>query len=329
MKIKIKDLNKLIKEALLTKYSMKETDYMLPVIMFGELSDTKSHGLIRIASMASGILKLRTNGKPKVIKKTKTSFLIESRGNPGMLVGPIATELLIKTAKKYGFSVVGTKESQSSTGSLTYYAEKIASKNLIGIVMARATSDVAPYGGVEKLFGTNPIAFGIPKKKSPLIFDMSTSAIAYGVVARAKKLGKKLPENVAVDKYGKMTTNPLDVEEGALLTFDNSYKGFGLSMMVEILAGILPGAGYADFNAKDGWGNLYIAIDPNMLGDVDLFKDRVCKLIERVRNSKSTDGNEIRIPGENRIAKRNESLKRGWVEIDKEIYNDINDFIKK
>lgn len=328
MEIKIKELERIIHKVLLTKYSKKEVNFMTPIIMFGELSNTKSHGIIRICSSGENILSRKPKGYPSVIKRTRNSELIEGKGNPGMLVGAIACQEVIMLGEKYDIGVVGTKGSTSSSGSLTYYLEKIANENLIAIIMARAPSDVAPFGGLERLFGTNPISFGIPKKGEPFIFDMATSAISYGAVARAKNLGHKLPENVAVDKRGKVTTDPKKALEGAFLTFDNSYKGYGLAMIVEILAGVLPGAQYLDLKDGDGWGNLFLAINPNLLTDISDFKKKVEKLVERVRNSKSISGEKIRIPGENKIRLRNQAIKNGFVDVDEKTLRDIENIIK-
>jgi L-2-hydroxycarboxylate dehydrogenase (NAD+) len=315
VKINIDELEKIVSEKLSSKYSDDELNLMLPVIMFGELSNTKSHGILRIPSIINKI----PNNKPLIHLKTQVSKIIEGNGNPGMLVGALACNEAIKIGKDLGVGMVGTHGSVSSSGCLSYYAEKMAKENIIGIVMARAPGDVAPYRGLERLFGTNPIAFGIPADERPLIFDMSTSAISWGAVDRAKKMGEKLPDKVAIDKTGKITNDPTEALEGAFLTFDNSYKGYGLSMMVEILAGILPGADFLDLGQGDEWGNIFIAIHPNSLSSVSEFKKKVRILIEKVRKSKSVDGKDIRIPGEERISNRNNSLEMGKVEVDEQI----------
>src|SRR3989344_4481550 len=296
MKIKIKELEKVVRKALFTKYDKRAVDLMTPIIMFGELSNTKSHGIIRICSSGENILSRKPKGYPSVEKRSRNSELIQGKGNPGMLIGAIACQAVIKLGKKYGIGIVGSKDSTSSSGCLTYYLEKIANEDLIAIVMARAPSDVAPHGGLDRLFGKN--------------------------------LGEKLPENVAIDRQGKMTTDPSEALEGAFLTFDNSYKGYGLAMMVEILAGVFPGAQYLDLKDGDGWGNLFIVIDPGLLTSTGKFKEKVEKLVGRVRNSKSVSGEKIRIPGENKIGIRNRTMKSGFVDVDEKTIQDIESIIK-
>ena len=319
MKIKVAELRNLIKSALLKKYSETQADLIAEVMMFGEMSGKSSHGIVRLLIGKYSVMTQEPKGDPKLSKKTKVSALIESNGNTGMLVGPLAMTEVIRLAK----------ENFGSSGCLSYYLEKIAKENLIGIVMAQSPVSTAPYGGLEPLFGTNPMSFGIPATPKPLIFDMATSAIAFGAMVRARELGLKLPENVAVDKEGNMTTDPVEAIEGATLAFDNSYKGCGLAMMVEILSGIWPGADYAGLNISGGWGNLFMAFSPDLLISVDEFKKKAQQLIGTVRNSKTKDGGKVRIPGENTIRKRDECLKTGVVEVDEKLLKQVREFISK
>jgi len=328
MKIKITELRKLTKSALLKKYSEFQANLISEVMLFGELSGKSSHGIVRLLIGKYSVMAQEPKGKPSLTKKTKVSSLVEGKGNPGILVGPIAMNEVIRLAKENGIGVVGTRDNFGSSGCLSYYLERIAKENLIAVVMAQSPVSIAPYGGMEPLFGTNPISFGIPANPKPLIFDMATSAIAFGAMVRARELGLKLPENVAIDKEGNVTTDPARAIEGGTLAFDNSYKGCGLAMMVEILAGIWPGADYAGLNIKGGWGNLFMAFSPDLLIGVDEFKKKAEQLIETIRNSKTKNGGKVRIPGENTIKKRDECLKTGEVEVDEKLVAQIKEFIK-
>lgn len=327
MKIKTAELEQLIKLALLKKYDEQETKLMLDVLMFGELSGRHSHGIVRLLKGKYSIMAQEPKGKPIYRKKSKISTIIEGNGNPGMLVAPLAMTEVIRLGKENGIGVVGTKQSFGSSGSLSYYLEKIAKENLINIVMAQSPVSTAPFGGIEPLFGTNPISFGIPSDPNPFIFDMATSAITFGDILRAKELGLKIPNNVATDKEGNITTDAQKAWEGTTLAFDNSYKGSGLAMMVEIFAGLWTGADYAGLDVSGGWGNLFIAFSPNLLLDTDEFKKKARLLIETVRNSKTKNGTKVRIPGENTIKKKNESLKSGEIEVDDKLIQDLRSFL--
>jgi LDH2 family malate/lactate/ureidoglycolate dehydrogenase len=244
---------------------------------------------------------------------------VEGRGNPGILITQIALTEALTLARKNGIGIVGTRGTFSSSGCLSYYLEKIAKNDFIAIIMAESPEGVAPDGSIQPLFGTNPISFGIPAIPAPLIFDMATSAISYGAILKAKTLGQTLPENVAIDVNGNITTDPEEALKGAILPFDNSYKGAGLAMIVEILAGILPGATFAIHNKEAGWGNLFIVLTPNLLSDTKEFKEKVQVLRETIRNSRTKKGTKVRISGEKTIETRDLNLRKGWVEVDERL----------
>lgn len=328
MKVRIADLERLILSSLRKKYNESDSRLMADVLLFGQLSGKTSHGIVRLLVGGSSILSLNPKGVPKTIRKGKHSSLIIGNGNPGMLIGPLATKEVIRLAKESGIGIVGTKGTNSSSGCLSYYLEKIVSENLIGIIMAQSPPSTPMSGGIEPLFGTNPISFGIPSEPTPLIFDMATSAISFGALLKAKTLNQKLPSNVAIDKEGNPTTDPSAATEGATLPFDNSYKGAGLAMMVEILSGLWPGADFSGLNPQGGWGNLFIAINPNLLMDPKGFKGNVRLLVERVKKSKTKNGKKVRIPGEYTIATRNESLKLGFIDIEDNLYHALEQAAK-
>lgn len=319
MKIKITELRDLVIKAMRKKYDEEYSSRMAELVMFGELSGRVSHGLVRLL-VGGSIVSQNPAGKAEISKVTKLSSMIDGKGNPGMLVGSLACDEVIRIAKENDFGLVGTIGSHTSSGALTYYLEKIAEENLIGIVMAESPTSTPPFGGIEPLFGTNPIAFGIPANPSPLIFDMGTTAITFGELLNAKALQKAIPEGVALDKEGNPTTDPEKAMEGATLPFDKSYKGAGLCMMVEILAGTLPHSCYAGIDEERGWGNLFLAFSPKLLGDVDEFKNRMEKMIDRIRNSKTKDGSKVRIAGEKTLDTRDKNLKSGEIEIADKMY---------
>lgn len=323
MQITIIELESLILATLRKKYSEKDALLIKNVIMFGELSGKTSHGIIRLFTGNSSIMAQNPIGEPIIIHKTKLSSIIEGNQNPGMLIGPIAMKEAIKIGKEHGFGIVGTRKSNSSSGCLSYYLESIAKENLIAIIMAQSPVSTVAYGGIQPLFGTNPISFGIPSNPQPILFDMATAAISFGAMLKAKELGKSLPPNVAIDKNGDSTIDPSQAILGATLAFDNSYKGSGLAMIVEILSGTWPGANFVGKNPKGGWGNTFMVFSPNLLSDLEEFKQKISLLIETVRTSKTKDGNAVRISGENTIQIRNNNIKSGKIEIEDNIYNEL------
>lgn len=323
MQITITELESLTLTTLQQKYSKKDALLIKDVVIFGELSEKTSHGIIRLFTGNSSIMAQNPTGEPTITHKTKLSSIIEGNNNPGMLIGPLAMKEAIKIGKEHGFGIVGTRKSTSSSGCISYYLEQIAKENLITIIMAQSPVSTVAHGGIEPLFGTNPISFGIPSLPQPLLFDMATAAISFGAMLKAKELIQQLPPNVALDKSGNPTTDPQKAMEGATLAFDNSYKGSGLAMMVEILSGAWPGADFVGKNPEGGWGNTFMVFSPDLLSDIDVFKQNTSILIETVRASKTKNGNTVRIPGENTINVRNSNIKSGTIEIEEKIYNEL------
>lgn len=327
MKIKIDELQKLVLQSMKSKYDDDYASRMSELIVFGELSGRVSHGLVRLL-VGDSIISQNPTGNAEITKITKLSSMIDGNGNPGMLVGSLACDEVIRLAKENDFGIVGTRGSHTSSGCLTYYLEKIAKEDLIGIIMAESPTSTPPFGGIEPLFGTNPISFGIPANPRPVIFDMGTTAVSFGELINAKALGKKIPEGVALDKEGNPTIDPEKAMEGATLPFDNSYKSAGLSMMVEIFAGTLPHSCYAGIDEDKGWGNMFMAFSPKLLSDVNEFKNRMEKMIDKIRNSKTKDGSKVRISGEKTIGTRDKNLNSGEIEIADKMYELLKKAIK-
>lgn len=323
MNVPIAELEDLVIRTLRQKYDEDDTNHIKEVILFGELSGKTSHGIVRLFIGNSSVMAQLPTGKPEIIHKTKISSVIEGNLNPGMLVGPIAANEVMRLAKENGFGIVGTRGSNSSSGCLAYYLEKIAKKNLIAILMAQSPKSTVAHGGIEPMFGTNPISFGIPTDTGPIIFDMATAAISFGAMLKAKELGEQLPENVAIDSEGNPTTDPDKAITGATLAFDRSYKGSGLAMMVEILSGLWPGADFVGKNPSGRWGNTFMAFSPDLLSDTEEFKQKTKILIETVKQSKTKDGHSIRIPGESTINTRNQSIMNQHIDIEENLYNEL------
>ncbi|MEK7622735.1 MAG: Ldh family oxidoreductase [Patescibacteria group bacterium] len=327
MKITIPELRKLIYQALKTKhYDGKDADRIAEVILFGQLSNKTSHGIVRLFIAGSSQLAQKPTGKPKIVIDTPASQIIDANQNPAMLVMSLAMEKAMEKATKVGFAITGTRNTYSTCGSLSYYLEKIAQTNLIGIAMARSPLCMASFSTAEPLFGTNPVGFAIPAEPQPFIFDMGTTAISWGALLIAQATGKSLPENVAVDETGELTTNPNKAK--SLLSFDNTYKGSGLAMIVEILAGILVGAGFIDMPKRNDWGNFLLVFSPKLVGDVKEFKRKMKMMIERMKKAKMKVGEKMRIPGETTIKTRDENLRKGWIEIDDSLMKQFKQYIK-
>lgn len=326
MNIRIADLKAIVIKILTsTYYSKQNAQLIADVLVYAELTGKNTQGVLKLLG-SEPIQKVKPKFTPRIIKESKLSALIDGGGNPGTLVSQEAIDMAILKANTYGIGIVGTKNTYSSTGAIGYYAHKAATKDLIGIVMAGSPAAVAPHGSMDAIFGTNPMAFGFPTTKDPIIFDMATAAITWYGLVRAKTLGEKIPAGVAIDKEGNTTTDPAHAMNGAILPFDKSYKGSGLGMVVQLFTGPLTGALFFDLGNKNGdWGNVFIAIDPDLLIGKIEFKKNCTKLVEIMQrsrlNKKITD--HVRIPGETGLAKKRESERTGMIEIEEKLLNEL------
>jgi LDH2 family malate/lactate/ureidoglycolate dehydrogenase len=183
-----------------------------------------------------------------------------------MLVMYHAARAVIDKAKANGIAVVGVTNSWMS-GRSAYYVEMIAWAHLVGIHTAASARSVAPFGGTRPALGTNPIAFGMPSSRGPVVFDMGTSAFMGTDLAYRARLGKPLPEGVAVDAEGRPTSDPAEARLGALPPF-GGYKGFGLAFIVHAF-GVL--AGSALDPDKDN-GYVFVVFKPDLLIGLDDFR---------------------------------------------------------
>jgi len=185
----------------------------------------------------------KINPQIKKIKEKSSMILLDGDSGMGQIVSMHATKLAIDKAGKTGISVVGVKNS-SHFGAASYYSIKMAEKNMVGIAMTNGLAVMAAWGGAKRIIGNDPLSIAVPyKKDKPLVLDMAMSKVSGGKVRLFSKNNQKIPQNWVVNSQGKKTENPNDfVNGGALLPF-GEYKGYGLAVMVEILSGVLTGAG--------------------------------------------------------------------------------------
>jgi len=317
MKVKITDLQDLMIQLLKKNYSDTEAQSISEVLLYAELSGKNTQGLLKLMGGSEAAQNIKPKHPPKIIKETKLSALIDGGGANGPLVAQVATDKAISIAMEQGFAIVGSNNTFSSVGAISFYARKLAKNNLIGIVAAGSPKAILHDGGIDPLYGTNPIAFSFPTETHSITFDSASSAITWSGLVRAKALGQKLPENVAIDKNGNMTVDPDEAMSGALLPFDRSYKGSGIAMCIELLTGPLTGAQYI---FEDGdWGTIFIAISPDLLVGVDEFKKHSSDFISKIKESRTMPGKKIHIPGFDKESQIDELMRLGEIEIEDKI----------
>ena len=324
MKIQISDLRDKVMATLQAGFTEAESSRITDYLLWAEMSGVNTQGIIKLTG-TNPLQNIKPQHEIKIERDTKLSQLINAGAYPAPLVSQQATDVVIQKAKEHGFAIVGVHNIFSSNGAQAYYAERIAKEDLIGIVMSRSPGSAAPFDSIDPLFGTNPIGFAFPTNNDPIVFDMATSAMTFYGLILAKAKGEKIPDNIAIDKDGNPTNDPAAAMDGAILPFDKSYKGSGMGMVVEIMAGPLASSSYCDYKTFDkDWGSTFIAIDPNLLVDIDKFKTDCSDLVSTIKSSRKKTGvNEIRLPGDRARTSYQEAVKSGMVEVEDVILKEL------
>ncbi|MBP9817215.1 Ldh family oxidoreductase [Candidatus Shapirobacteria bacterium] len=327
MKISISELKTLVDKALVKYgYQPEEVNIISEVLMYAQLRGN-NQGVVKL--IGKGIPKDPTASEIKTIKETKLSSLLDGAHNQGMVVMKKAVETAILKAKEHGFGIVGINNTSTSTGAIGYFARQIAKENLIGFVFAGSPPSVNYHGSYQAIFGTNPFAIGVPTDSEPVVLDMATSAMPYFGLIEAKTAGRQIPEGIAYDEQGNLTTNPALAMEGAIRPFDGSYKGASLSLIVEMFTGPLIAASYVGISPEKGWGNLIYAIDPTMLVDINDFKKQTSELATKVKSTKKMPGvDEIFMPGEKGDKTTKSRLDAGEIEVEDNLLNELKKVVE-
>ncbi|MGX7107116.1 ureidoglycolate dehydrogenase [Hutsoniella sourekii] len=320
VKVSAQRLHDLIKKKLmaagLNEASAEETAAHLT---YADLSGVHSHGAVRVEYYAERIAKGGITHDPQ-LKWEQTgpaTAILDGDNGQGQYVANEAIEPGIKLAKEQGAAVIGVRNC-GHTGTLSYYLRKIVEHDMIGIAMTQSDPMVVPYGGAEPYYGTNPIGFGAPSAGShPIIFDMATTVQAWGKVLDARSKGKSIPDTWAVDADGNPTTDPQAV---AGLVPIAGPKGYGLMMMVDVLAAVLMGlpfgknvtSMYHDLHDGRYLGQIYILIDPEKFVGAEKFKQSIQQTQEELNAIKPAGGfSSVRYPGEGSNLRYDKALEEG------------------
>ena len=297
-----------------------------------ELVGAPSHGLSRLKMYCERISKKVINARPKIkIKKISQSVShVDADNSIGFVAADIAIKKAIENAKKTGIGLVAVKNS-GHYGLSGYYAEQAVKKNLMVMVFTNAPPAVAPHGALKSLFGTNPVCFGTPTgSKVPFILDTSISMINRGKIRVAAREGRKIPEGVALDKFGKPTTDPKKALEGVQLPIAG-FRGSGLAWMVDILSGVLTGGNHAgrvkdpftDFSGPQNIGHLFFVMKPNLFVG-NSFNKRIKNNIKTIKKLPKIKGvKEILYPGQSKYNRYKDNLKKE-IKITKNVLEDLN-----
>ncbi|MDC1476058.1 Ldh family oxidoreductase [Pelagibacteraceae bacterium] len=300
-------------------------------IIQAELVGAPTHGLARLKMYCDRIKKKLINSKPKIkIKNISPSIShIDANNAIGFVAADIGIKIAIANAKKNGIGLVGVKNS-GHYGLSSFYAEQAVKKNLTVLCFTNAPPAIAPHGSKKRLFGTNPICFGTPSGSNiPFILDTSVSMINRGKIRVAARQGIQIPQNVALDKFGKPTTDAKKALKGVQLPIAG-FRGSGLAWMVDILSGVFTGGNHAgkvkdpfdDFSGPQNIGHLFIVMKSNLFVGNNYNKQikKNIKIIKKLPKIKGVK--EILFPGQSKYRRYKSNFKKNIV-LSKNILEDL------
>lgn len=275
-----------------------------------------SHGLIRLPWYAEFVRDGRAmpQARPEVVRESGAVAVIDGQRCWGQLAGRLAVRTASRLAAQAGVGVV-TIRSANHVGRLGEYAEDLAERGLASVLWCNADPSVAPFGGRQRLLGTNPFAAGVPAADGgpPVIVDFATAAVAEGKLRVDRIAGRRVAPGLIQDAQGRPSTDPEDFYAGGALLPFGLHKGFGLAVLIELLGGALSG-NHVGFLPEYTWGNgcVLIALRPDAFIDPDQFADEVTRAAAVIRHSPPAPGMErVLLPGDVERDTREQRLREG------------------
>lgn len=306
-------------EAVLERIGMTKEDSktVAESLIQANLEGIDSHGISRLPIYIKRFMDERINVTPAIQVKTSGSVLIVDGDNGiGHVVSYHALIKGMEVAKQSGIAAIAIKNS-NHFGAASYFCQLACEQNIICMGFTNSPSGIAPWGGKEAFFGTNPIALGFPTgTNTPVIIDLSTSVVARGKIINADQQGNSIPDGWAIDREGQPTNDPKAALGGSVLPMGGP-KGSALALAVELLAGVLSGAAFGphvkniyseEETDKANVGHFFILMDITKFIDLETFLSSIQTLLKEMKMvSKVSDVDEIRYPGERR--KRDEQMR--------------------
>uniref|UniRef100_A0A9E7ZTJ5 Ldh family oxidoreductase n=1 Tax=Bosea sp. NBC_00436 TaxID=2969620 RepID=A0A9E7ZTJ5_9HYPH len=301
--------------AILTKYRVSEAH---AGIVAEHLIDAAAAGhpfagLPRVLALVEQLKQRPQAGEISFKQTSPNSVLIDGAGHNGYVTSLLGVDRAIELARTTGVGFVGIKDTWFS-GRLAYYVERAARAGFVAVHSANTLARVAPAGGIDRIFGTNPIAFAFPGEPDPLVIDFGTGMTTWGDVLLREKLGRPLDPGVAVDREGQPTLDPRSALDGAFLPW-GGHRGYGISLVVQLLA-ILCGSRVV-VDEVSACGFFFLVFDPSMFMPVSQFRTEVAELVSRIETSRPAPGvPRVRVPGRSSTAARKAAQEKGVIPVD-------------
>jgi LDH2 family malate/lactate/ureidoglycolate dehydrogenase len=300
----------------------EDASIVAELMVRADVNGSDGHGVFRLAQYIKRIKAGGMNVKPniRVIQERDATALVDGDNGLGHLVMRFAAQTAIEKAKRSGVAWVGARMSNHA-GPASLYATMPLAHDMIGLYLAVGNANhLPPWGGMDMLLSTNPIAIAVPTlDEPPVVMDMATTVAAYGKVKTKAQRGETMPEGWMIDREGKPLTDPKRADDGFLLPI-GGYKGYAMALIFGLLAGTLNGAALAretvDFNKDDktttNTGQAIMAISVEAFAPVMDFKRKVDDVVRQMRGSARLPGfDRVWLPGEQSHLKRQDRTAHG------------------
>jgi len=282
-----------------------------------------SHGVMRVPMYMKKVRAkgFRAGTKGKVLSETPATMLLDGEDGLGQVITWRAMEEAMRKARAAGIGMVGVTRS-NHFGEGAYYALEAIRHNMIGILTTNGSANTPPHGGRSMVAGNLPLTVGVPADQEfPILLDMAMCASSKGKIAYAAKKGEVIPAGWAVDADGQPTVDPQKVLDGGWILPIGGYKGWGMILILDILAGVLTGgpmgAEVTDLftgsaETPQGLGHFVLALNIAAFMPIAQFKRRMDQRIRSIKNSERLPGvEEILMPGERELRLEQERRRHG------------------
>lgn len=312
----------------------EEMEVLVDNLIDDELRCVESHGIARAKPyynrIVKGVIKVPTKMERIADSRSVSSF--DGHDGLGQWIAYKGMEEAINKAVLYGIGAVSVRNSQHF-GTAGYYAATAADRDMIGLAFTNASPRMAPWGGIDKSFGINPLAIGIPTKdpETPFVLDFSNSIISAGRIRAALQNGEKIPTDWALNEKGELTADPAEALNGILLPMGR-HKGYGMAFAFSILCSLLSGGLFDtdvspvdDVTRPQGISHFFIAINIDFFQPIDAFKERMEELVDAVHCSRREPHvDRIYYPGERSYSKKRESIQSGIINLSRQTWDEVN-----
>ncbi len=285
-----------------------------------DLRGVDTHGVARLPQYLSSIRAGAINPRPqvRVLRNTGAVALVDADGGYGFGPALLAMDLAVEAARNLGVGVAGVRNSRHF-GMAASYPLRAAAAGFIGLATTTSSALLPPPGGTRAVVGNNPIACAVPRRTPapPIVLDMALSQAAFGRIRLAAAEGRPIPSGWAYDSAGRPTTDAAEALAARVLTAIGGHKGYGLSVMVELLAGALTRSAVGDRGDVHGPGgvassHLLAALDPAAFLDVDEFLVRVEDLVDQIKAVPLAErARAVYLPGEPETLRQQERERLG------------------